>query len=102
MKQVVHTLSTDIITTIKNARPDRYYGIQQTDGEKGFVTKSNYFDGHYRESFVEDLTDGNSTMMDADSKIKDLTAFLEFKLSNGDRKIYEFETGKELFDWLTD
>ena len=100
MKQVVHNLPTDIVS-VAHARHELYYGMQQTDGIKSFVTKTEYFYGHYRESFLEDLTEGNSTMMDLDSKIKDLPAFLKHKMDK-DRKVFQFETGKELFNWLTD
>jgi hypothetical protein len=73
---------------------DKYYGMINALGNKGFVVRANFEAGYYRMMSVEGFTNGNSY-----SSNYNLTTLISKFTSDG-CKVFEFDTYQELFKWL--
>jgi hypothetical protein len=93
MKRVVK-YQEDIVF-INNVNPNKFYGFL-CDGYKGFITREKYNDGNFIILSITKLTEGNRWPL-----YKSNTLFsLINDFSEEYHKVYEFETVKELFNWL--
>lgn len=84
------------ITVVSNADPNKYYGIELWH-DKGFILRKEYKEGSYTGIAADLMTQGNSwDGINSESLPETITNALDAGFS-----VFEFETSKELFAWLS-
>ena len=95
MKNVVLVSPPPNIIVVDRASTDKYYGVQIHAGERGFVTRSEYYDGKFVLRCLSGFTRGNGwDSWDRDTLIEHLTALLD-----AGKRVSEFDTPEELMAW---
>ena len=99
MKRVVKQMTEETVH-IDQLSTDKYYGIQVRD-EKGFIATSGYYSGQYQLRASDHLTIANQW---ADEQhFNNITQACKWWLDKQDNgQVYEFDTPKELFQWLAE
>jgi hypothetical protein len=98
MKEVI-TVKTKLKTIeASKVSPIKYYGVRDSVGDRGFITRSEYESGDYIVLCVEEVTEGNGYYTDTTESLSELIT----SLVNLEFKVYEFDTYKELFKWLSE
>lgn len=93
IKQVVAEVS------IKDLSVKKYYGVKENLGIKGFITQSDFDTNRFVALCTDEVTRGNNwPAFDGCRSLKTLTE----KLIKAKFEVYEFETYKELFKWLSE
>ena len=93
MKKVTNTESSTV--NVNEIKQHKFYGVLFTT-ERGFITREKYCGGDYTVRCINGLTYGNGWGNHTD---KDLSMLVD-KLISRSITVYEFETARELFDWL--
>jgi hypothetical protein len=75
----------------------KYYGAENKFKQRAFVCRSEYSTGNFQMLCRECLTDGNAFI----SGVKTAN-FYDFMAGNQNINFFEFDTFKELTDWLTE
>jgi hypothetical protein len=75
----------------------KYYGIED-NGDKGFITQSEYDSNNFVVLATEALTMGNSYCTHCTNNLEGILT----GLINIGFVVYEFDTHKELFKWLSE
>ncbi len=77
---------------------NKYYGIEDKNSmsNKGFITRTDYYGGHYIPICRSGITHGNTW---SQYREKELTALID-KLIKERWQVYEFNTYESLFNWL--
>ncbi len=103
MKHVLNTLPPQCVTLSFNTTVDKFYGIKQrvNDKSKGFIRRETYNAGNFILISAEsDLTKGAMWSHWKSSSLSALiTDIVADKLGFD---VYEFDTVKELFQWLAE
>jgi hypothetical protein len=98
MKEVI-TVKTKLKTIeASKVSPIKYYGVLNTVGDRGFITRSEFESGDYMVLCTREITDGNSYYTITTKSLSELVT----SLVNSEVKVYEFGTYKELFKWLSE
>ena len=98
VKEVTNQLIHTLLVELKDVDNEKYYGILNYK-EKGFITRRRYDDDKYIILSVDFLTNGNGwDYYTNDSISKVIGDFIW----DGRGKVYEFDTSKELFQWLAE
>jgi len=87
------------IVSISFANERKFYGaVMGDDGERGFITRDSYWpEGNYTVRSVDAFTKGNGwTHCDA----KTLHGCIEKILAEPKGEVYQFDTFKELMEWV--
>ena len=93
IKEVVQEVS------INNLSLDKYYGIKESPNWKGFITQSDYESNRFVTLCSEELTRGNG--WEIHNNCRSLKTLIE-RLLKSNFEVYEFDTHKELFKWLSE
>lgn len=97
MKIVQDLSNADTVVDLSKASLKRYYGVKFWNGNsRCFITARNFCDG-YTVRETEFLTKGNGYQYNS----SDLILLIK-ELLNNRHKVYEFDTAKELFEWLVE
>jgi len=104
MKQVISKCQNYGITAIENVDEALYYGIQLRGG-RGFVSRESgrSFDAIYGDFIIlcpKQITLGNG-WGSFDARTLELLLRGVIK-ADDDNRVFEFDTPKELFDWVTE
>lgn len=83
--------------SVSNLSTDKYYGIKEVS--KGFISQSDYDSNRFIVLCVMGITLGNS--WGSYSNCRSLKTLTEKLISDG-FEVYEFDTYKELFKWLSE
>ena len=99
-KIVLPTINREVMTTEEMPLiGEFYYGIQGiVSGDRGFITRTRYHTGSYQVLRALALTEGNCWNI-GDLSNMDLRPLIE-RLLNNDLTVYQFDTFKELTDWI--
>ena len=96
MKEVV-IRKTSKQTSVSKVSVLKYYGIED-NGDKAFITQSEYNSNNFIALSPDHLTQGNSYFTDCTKNLEGiLTEFINLGFV-----VYEFDTYKELFKWLSE
>jgi hypothetical protein len=104
MKKLV--IEKEIPTFVpRECRIHKFYGAQKiSDNSKGFVSRPYFKDGKFQIRTIDYITEGNhfnyNGQRDASSS-EHLETFLNRIAKYNEFNIFEFETAKELFAWLS-
>jgi len=74
----------------------KYYGILDSSGNRGFITKNGYKGNKFLTLSASDVTIGNGW----GAENKDLASLINILIERGLR-VYEFDTPSELFLWVS-
>ena len=74
-----------------------FYGVEYTGTYRGFITRRRFNHGEFIIRLTKGLTNGDEM---AEPAFNTLYALLEHLVKHGGIKVYQFETSKELFDWI--
>lgn len=94
MRKVVKSFD-ETVTLLSDVSAGKYYGLipnPNDETDKAFVVREQYESGDFIVLSLTELTNGNDYRRDSD---------LEFLLGCFS-EIYEFDTAKELFKWLSE
>lgn len=95
MKEVREQVETVSVSQVDQSK---YYGVERFQQEcRGFVTRGDYNVGSFILAATESVTNGNGWTQYRD---EDLGRMIRFIIKR--RKVYEFDTAKELFKWLSE
>jgi hypothetical protein len=98
MKEVI-TVKTKLKTIeASKVSPNKYYGVLDNAGDRGFITRSEYESGDYIVLCTYGVTAGNGYYAETTESLSELVT----SLVNSEVKVYEFDTYKELFKWLSE
>lgn len=95
MKQVIFSDTNNLVVNVEKTTPYKFYGIEY-EGRKAFVTMTTYKTGRVVAISNVDPNWGNMYGNHCDS----LREMLDYANSRGDT-VYEFNTAKELFSWMS-
>jgi hypothetical protein len=98
MKEVIVVKTKQKTIEASKVSPTKYYGVHDTIGDRGFITRSEFESGDYIVLCTVDITRGNGYNVDSTRFLSELITSL---ISKG-IKVYEFNTYKELFKWLSE
>jgi hypothetical protein len=93
MKEIVNSIIEP--ASLNTATNDKFYGVI-TFGSKGFIVKENFLDGKYKVITTRHLTRGSQMAIKGDS----LQEILILCMQVG-HYTYEFDTDRDLFEWLS-
>ena len=96
MKEVIVTKQKTVPAS--KVSQSKYYGIRDTIGDRGFISRSEFDSGEYIVLCRVDITMGNGYNVDSTQSLPKLIT----SLVSGGIKVYEFDTYKELFKWLSE
>jgi len=98
MKEVI-TVKTKLKTIgASKVSPIKYYGVLDSIGDRGFITRSEFESGDYMVLCTPEITEGNGYCTITTKSLSELVT----SLVNLEFKVYEFGTYKELFKWLSE
>ena len=97
MKKVVIKIEASQ-TLLSKVSSEKYYGIVNKQGDKGLITRQDYESGDYLVYVADHITKGNGFGY-RKSNLKEL---LKVHVDSSMFQVYEFDTHKELFKWLSE
>ena len=98
MKEVITVKTKQKTVEASKVSPIKYYGVLDSVKDRGFITKSEYESGDYMVLGTDGITEGNGYYTDTTESLSELIT----SLVNSGIKVYEFDTYKELFKWLSE
>ncbi len=99
MKQVINTTQPKNVVHFSEACTGRYYGWTNDDDSIGFIGRREFHSGYFTMFCFAAATKGNTVSSYDSNNLQDLISKV---LSRGLFKIYEFDTYKELLQWVLD
>lgn len=98
MKEVITVKTKQKTIEASKVSPSKYYGVRDSVGDRGFITRSEYESGNYIVLCTPGVTEGNGYNVNTTESLSELIT----SLVNSKIKVYEFDTHKELFKWLSE
>lgn len=96
MKKVINPKTKTNTVIVEEVNVYKFYGVVVNNTNKGFIRRMNMVGGNFTILNIQDFTDGNCCN-DYDSPL--LYDSIK-KMINGGVSVYEFDTFKELCEWL--
>lgn len=97
MKKVIIKVENELVE-VSNVDEEKYYGMQGLHSNKGFVVQSQFKSGNFKILSSESFTYGNGW---SDYENNNLISMFN-RILKDNKTIYEFDTSKELFKWLSE
>lgn len=99
MKQVIENKPEATTTFCKDVNGRKYYGVNPTYNQKGFIIQEKYREGLFSAVSGDGLTRRNG--WDLIKSSSSLPQYIE-NLIKADFKVFEFDSPQELFAWLAE
>jgi hypothetical protein len=97
MKKVINN-NDQTTTSVDNVNVMKYYGISHTNANsKGFITRENYESGLFVTKCISGLTNGNCWSGQNSSSLINLIK----QMISSNYQIFEFDTYREILQWLS-
>jgi len=98
MKEVITVKTKQKTVEASKVSSIKYYGVLDSVKDRGFITRSEFESGDYIVLSTVEVTEGNGYFTDTTESLSELIT----SLVNSGIKVYEFDTYKELFKWLSE
>lgn len=101
MKKVLKNIPTVDFVSCENVTSDKYYGVSDREGRRGFIAGNEFNGGCYKAFCCAYITKGNEWIWRDLREVTSLSSFIRILITDY-LSVFEFDTHKELFQWLAD
>lgn len=103
MKQVMNEIPPATTTLLRDTTIFKCYGVLHISGDKGFIHRDDFLEGKFRIRCSHSITGGNQ-WKDKRWNSASLYSVIKNILNdpNENFTVFEFDSAKELFKWLSE